>query len=102
MGLDKFSPLAIFPSRQKISDERTNALPERTMTVTQEDYATIEAHALSLWGTDGWDMVYECMDVAAMQEIADRKGVINFDGLFAAVAAAAKLWSEINDDINGY
>lgn len=72
------------------------------MTVTKEDHDAIEAHARSRYGTDGWDMVYECMDVAAMQKLADRKGVTDFAGLFAAIEADAKLWSEINDDINGY
>jgi hypothetical protein len=72
------------------------------MIVTKEQVAAIHKHANEHYGTDGWDMVRECQELREMQEIADRKGCTDYATLFAAVAADAKLWAEVNEDINGY
>jgi hypothetical protein len=69
------------------------------MIVTQEQYKAIETYAVEHYGKNGWDMIYECMALADIQEIADRHHCEDFPSLFAEVEATAKLWHEFESDI---
>jgi hypothetical protein len=72
------------------------------MIVTREDAAAVEAYAKAHWGENGWDMVYECMDMQSLQELATRNNCVNYISLFTEVTAEAKLWSEMQSDICGW
>ena len=69
------------------------------MIVTTEQVDRIMAHARDNWGRDGWDMVYECMDLPDFQRLANETKCETFDDLFREVEADAKLWFEMEREI---
>jgi hypothetical protein len=69
------------------------------MIVTHEQFKAIEAHAVEHYEENGWDMIYECMGLSDIQEIADRHNCEDFPSLFAEVEATAKLWHDFEQDI---
>ena len=69
------------------------------MIVTTQHVDRILAHARDNYGKNGWDMVYECMELPEFQRLADETKCETFEDLFRETAADAKLWHEMEQDI---
>jgi hypothetical protein len=69
------------------------------MIVTTEQVDRILAHARDNWGKNGWDMVYECMDLREFQRLADEMKCETFEDLFRETEADAKFWCEMEREI---